>query len=381
MMRVGTAGMLASSDSSPLGLWWFSIDRWLLGALLALMAIGAVLVFAASPAVAERIGLDDWHFVRRQLFLMPAALVLMIGLSLLTPRQARRLALLGFGVGFVLLLSTLVLGSDIKGARRWISILGFSLQPSELVKPFFAVLCAWLLARHQERPAFPGVLLSVGLLTSVVAVVALQPDIGMAVLMAAVWFVQMFLAGMSVYWVTAFMGCGLGALVGAYFVFPHVASRIDRFLYPETGDNYQVQRSLDAFAEGGLFGRGPGEGVVKQSLPDAHADFVFAVAGEELGLIACLLIVALFAFVVLRSFERARRDKSLFVTLAAVGLAVQFGIQALINMASTLRLMPTKGMTLPFISYGGSSLLAVAVGMGLLLALTRHRAGAGQGGR
>jgi cell division protein FtsW len=197
----------------------------------------------------------------------------------------------------------------------------------------------------------------------------------MAVVVSAVWFTQFFLAGLRLYWLAAGLAGGVVSFIGAYLVFPHVASRIDRFLDPASGDSYQVDRSMDAFMNGGMWGRGPGEGTVKEYLPDAHADFVFAVAGEELGLVLCLAIVALFAFIVLRGFSRLLQETNLFIVLAATGLFVQFGLQAIINMASSLHLMPTKGMTLPFISYGGSSLLSLGLAMGMALALTRRRFG------
>jgi cell division protein FtsW len=295
--------------------------------------------------------------------------------SLQSPRMIRRLSLALFVVFTLLLAYTLVGGVEIKGARRWINLPFFSLQPSEFVKPCFAVICAWLFAQHKLTPKFPGHWIAILLFLLVVALLIKQPDLGMAVVVMAVFFAQFFLAGLNLYWIAA-SGVGGGvALVGAYFALPHVASRVDRFLDPASGDSYQVDRAMDAFMNGGMWGVGPGEGTMKEYLPDAHADFVFAVAGEELGLIVCLVIVALFAFVVLRGFSRLMQENNLFVVLAATGLFVQFGLQAVINMASSLHLMPTKGMTLPFISYGGSSLLALGLGMGMALALTRRRFG------
>jgi cell division protein FtsW len=212
-------------------------------------------------------------------------------------------------------------------------------------------------------------------LLGIVALLIKQPDLGMAAVVIAVFFIQFFLAGLNLFWIVAFVMAAGGGMVGAYFTLPHVASRVDRFLDPTTSNSYQIDRAMDAFMNGGLWGRGPGEGTMKQYLPDAHADFVFAVAGEELGLLVCLLIVALFAFIVLRGFSRLLQENNLFVVLAAAGLFVQFGLQAVINMASSLELMPTKGMTLPFISYGGSSLVALGLTMGMTLALTRRRYG------
>ena len=268
---------------------------------------------------------------------------------------------------------TLLIGIEVKGAKRWIYFAGMSLQPSEFIKPFFAVVAAWMFSEHRLREDFPGNIISMGLLFSVIAVLLSQPDIGMTLVVTAVWCAQFFMAGLPIFWVILIIVAGMGAIVSAYFTFPHVASRVDRFLDPTTGDSYQITQAMRAFQQGGLFGRGPGEGRVKEALPDAHTDFIFAVAGEEFGILLCLLMVALFAFLVIRALLKVLREENMFVLLAVGGLAVQFGLQAIINMASSLHMMPTKGMTLPFISYGGSSLVALGVGMGMILALTRRR--------
>ncbi|HEX9535182.1 MAG TPA: putative peptidoglycan glycosyltransferase FtsW, partial [Stellaceae bacterium] len=362
----------------PVARWWWTVDRWSLAALGMLIGFGVVMSLAASPPVAERIGYDGLHFVRRHLAMLPLALGLMFAVSLQPPRTIRRIAVIGFGISLVLLALTFVIGVEIKGARRWINFPGLSLQPSEFVKPTFAVVAAWLFAEQKLRPRFPGNLICIVLFFFVVAMLIKQPDVGMAGVVAAVWFAQFFMGGMRLYWVAAGALAGLGGLVGAYMYLPHVRVRVDHFLDPSTGDSYQVNRSIEAFANGGLWGRGPGEGTVKDVLPDAHADFVFAVAGEEFGVVVCLAIVALFAFIVLRGFSRMSQEGSLFVLLAATGLLVQFGLQAAINMASSLHLIPTKGMTLPFLSYGGSSMLALGLGMGMMLALTRRRLGGGE---
>jgi cell division protein FtsW len=366
------------TDNSILSRWWWTVDRWSLAALGAIIAFGALLTMAATPAVAERLGLDSFYFVKRQLGLLPVALAIMLAISMLSPRDVRRVALLGFAGSIVLLCLTFFIGAEIKGARRWINLAGFSLQPSEFVKPTFAIVAAWLFSQQRRQEGFPGDAIAVVLYLVVLGLLLRQPDVGMALVVSAVWFSQFFLAGLRLFWVVLLGGVGAASAIGAYFVFPHVASRINRFMDPNSGDTYQISTALDAFLNGGLFGRGPGEGKVKSVLPDAHADFVFAVAGEELGLIACLAIVALFAFIVLRGFLRQLQEPSLFVLLAVAGLLVQFGLQALINMGSSLHLMPTKGMTLPFISYGGSSLLALSLGMGFMLALSRKRFGAGE---
>ena len=367
----------ARADNSLVARWWWTVDRWSIGALGVLIGVGAVLAMAATPPVAERLGLDPFYFFRRHAVLIPVGIVLMLTLSLLDLAAIRRVALVGFLAALALLALTVLVGAEIKGARRWINVGGFSLQPSEFVKPTFAVVAAWLFALQRRQEGVPGDLLAFVLYALVLALLALQPDVGMALVVTAVFFAQYFLAGLRMLWVLLLGGAGVGGLVGAYFVFPHVASRVNRFLDPSSGDTYQVSRALDAFGNGGLAGRGPGEGTVKSVLPDAHSDFVFAVAGEEFGLLACLLIVALFAFIVLRGFGRLLAENNLFALLATAGLLVQFGLQALINMGSTLHLLPTKGMTLPFVSYGGSSLLALSLGMGFMLALSRKRFGTG----
>jgi cell division protein FtsW len=363
----------ARIDQSPVARWWWTVDRWSLTALIVLMGFGVVMSLSASPAVAERIGYDALHFVRRYLALLPVTIALMFVISLQTPRTVRRIAFIGFGIGIVLLALTFVVGADIKGARRWINFPLVALQPSEFVKPCFAVVSAWLFSEQKLRRGFPGNLICAALMLLVLGMLIAQPDIGMAAVVATVWFGQFYMAGLRLYWAALFGLGGVGALAAAYTWLPHVKIRVDHFLDPTAGDSYQVTRSLEAFANGGLWGRGPGEGTVKYVLPDAHADFVFAVVGEEFGLIVCLVVVALFAFVVLRGLSRLRQEGSLFVLLSATGLLIQFGLQAIINMASTLRMMPTKGMTLPFLSYGGSSMLALGLGMGMLLALTRRR--------
>ena len=366
---------IARNDTSVLGRWWWTVDRWTLAALLTLALLGLLMTLSASPSVAERIGADPMHFVRKQAILLIPSLLAMIGVSLMDPRAIRRLALLMLGGSIVLLVATLFIGAEIKGATRWVSLGGFTVQPSEFVKPAFAIIAGWMFASQRMGETMPGYAFAGLLYLLVVSLLLLQPDVGQAAVVTAIFGVQFFLAGLPMILVIIMVLGGIGMLVSAYFVFPHVQSRIDRFLDPAAGDTFQIDKAREAFMNGGLFGRGPGEGIAKANLPDSHADFVFAVAGEELGLIACLIIVGIFAFIVLRGFSRVLQDNDLFVVVAATGLLVQFGLQALINMAFTLSLIPTKGMTLPFLSYGGSSLLALGIGMGMLLALTRKRPG------
>jgi cell division protein FtsW len=361
-------------DTSLLGQWWWTVDRVLLGAIALLIGVGMVLIMAAGPPAAARIGAGTFHFVQRQFLFVPVAAVLVVGVSILPARQVRRLAVVLFGLFTLLLISTLVLSSDIKGASRWISFGPFALQPSEFVKPTFAVVTAWMFASARTQEGFPGNAIAILLMAIVGGLLVAQPDFGMTMVVACVWASQFFMAGLSLFWVVSLAAMGVGGAVLAYHMLPHVHDRVNRFLDPQTGDQYQIQKSMEAFTEGGLLGRGPGEGRVKEQLPDAHTDFIFAVAGEEFGLLLCLLIVALFAFIIIRASLRLRRENNLFVLLAASGLITQIGLQALINMASSLSLIPTKGMTLPFISYGGSSMLSTALCMGMILALTRRRA-------
>ena len=270
-------------------------------------------------------------------------------------------------------------GPEYKGARRWLSIAGFSLQPSEFIKPALAVFCGWMFAQQRLEPTFPGNIVATLTTFVVIALLLLQPDVGMAMVVTATWLTQFFLAGLPVAWIGLAIFGSFAVLVIAFHTTDHVATRINAFLDPSSGDTYQVDKSLGAFKNGGLFGRGPGEGTMKAQLPDAHSDFVFAVAGEEFGLVACLLILGTYAFVVLRGLGRVFDGGNLFVLYATTGLLVGFGLQAMVNMASALRLVPTKGMTLPFLSYGGSSALALALGMGMMLALTRRQSGTGGG--
>jgi len=366
---------IARTDTSLVGLWWWTVDRWTLAALAAIIAIGAMLTLAASPPVAERLGFDAFHFARRQFMFLGAAAAIIFATSFLSARGVRRLGLVCFVAAMMLTAATLFVGPEIKGATRWLQYHSLSLQPSEFIKPSFAILAAWMFSTQRLDGRFPGYAVATALFLVVAGLLLLQPDVGMTMVVAAIWSVQFFIAGLPLLFVIAIGFLFLGASVGVYFAFAHVQARVDRFLDPAAGENYQVSRALEAFYNGGWAGRGPGEGRVKEVLPDAHADFIFAVAGEEFGLILCLILVGLFTFVVLRGFSRALKDNDLFGLLAASGLLAQFAIQAIINMASNINLMPPKGMTLPFVSYGGSSTLALALGMGAVLALTRERPG------
>lgn len=361
------------TNKSLLSKWWWTIDHQILYILLILMAYGAVMILAASPSVATRIGLTPFYFVQRHLVFLIPSLFLMFGVSLLSRRQFEVLNYLLF-LGFLaLLLLTLFIGVEIKGAKRWIHFIGFSLQPSEFIKPFFIVVTASLLAKQAHDALFPGKKIAAILFIICVSLLVLQPDMGMTFLISITCFSQFFLAGLPLSYLFILGGIGTFSTFMAYQFLPHFASRINRFLNPESGDNYQIEQSLDAFINGHIFGTGPGQGTVKMYLPDAHADFIFSVVGEEFGLIWCLVLVALFATLILKSLWKIAKEEDQFIILAMSGLLIQFGLQAIINMASSLNLMPTKGMTLPFISYGGSSLIALAFSAGAMLCLTKRK--------
>jgi cell division protein FtsW len=366
---------LARTNRSHIAQWWWTVDKWTLFGLFSLMLVGGVLALAASPAVAMRIHLPPFHFVYRQLFFFLPAIATIIGVSLLNVKQIRRLAALVFLVSFSLMILTVLIGAEVKGAHRWLQIGSLAIQPSEFVKPSFIVLAAWMFAEAQRMPGFPGTIIALVLYAMVAGVLAMQPDFGQLTLLTIVFGSIFFMAGLSWRWIGLLATIAIVGAIAAYMLSPHFTSRIDRFLNPESGDTYQIDRALDAFQTGGFFGRGPGEGEVKRILPDAHTDFIFAVAAEEFGVIAGLIIIGMFSFIVLRTLRHAMDEQDLFVQFASCGLVALFGLQALINMAVNVNLIPAKGMTLPFISYGGSSLIALGFTMGMLLALTRRRAG------
>ena len=365
--------MISRVERTRYANWWWTVDRMMLAAIAVLMMTGIVLSLAASPAVATRIGLDAFYFVNRQVMFLAPSLFVMIATSFLAPRQIRRVALVVFIIALAMTAATLFFGAEVKGARRWIVLAGVNIQPSEFVKPAFVILISWLFAESTRKSDMPANTLALGLLLSVVGVLVLQPDFGQTMLIALVWGALFFMAGMRLIWVGGLAGiAGLG-LVGAYFTVPHVAQRIQRFMDRGSGDTFNIDLALESFARGGWFGKGPGEGTVKRILPESHTDFVFAVGAEEFGIALCLMLMALFAFIVIRSLRHAQRNEDPFNRFAASGLAILFGLQSAINMAVNLHLMPAKGMTLPFVSYGGSSMISLAYGMGMLLALTRDR--------
>ena len=364
--------MVSRVERGPVADWFWTIDRLFMITFILLMGIGFMLSFAASPAVAERLNLDSFHFVKRHAAFMLPALGVMIGLSFLTPRQVRRTAMVILAVSLLMMVAALFFGIEVKGARRWVTLAGISIQPSEFMKPAFVVICAWLFAEHARQPEIPGNLFAIILFGIVAALLVAQPDLGQTILISAVWGGMFFMAGMPWLWITLLGGIGVAGVFGAYLTLPHVAGRIDRFLTGE-GDTFQVDTARQAIVRGDWFGQGPGEGIVKRIIPDSHTDFIFSVAAEEFGIFFCMVLVAIFGFLVIRGLSHAFKERNDFNRFAVAGLVLLIGTQSMINIGVNLELLPAKGMTLPLISYGGSSMVAICVTAGFILALTRRR--------
>lgn len=364
--------MVSRVERGPVADWFWTIDRLFMITFILLMAIGFMLSFAASPAVAERLNLDSFHFVKRHAAFMLPALGVMIGLSFLTPRQVRRTAMVILAASLLMMVAALFFGIEVKGARRWLTIAGLSIQPSEFMKPAFVVICAWLFAEHARQPEIPGNLFAIILFGIVAALLVAQPDLGQTILISAVWGGMFFMAGMPWLWITLLGGIGVVGVLGAYMTLPHVAGRIDRFLTGE-GDTFQVDTARQAIIRGDWFGQGPGEGIVKRIIPDSHTDFIFSVAAEEFGIFFCMVLVSIFAFLVIRGLSHAFKERNDFNRFAVAGLVLLIGTQSMINIGVNLELLPAKGMTLPLISYGGSSMIAICITAGFVLALTRRR--------
>ncbi|WP_440980713.1 putative lipid II flippase FtsW [Shinella sumterensis] len=364
--------MVSRAERGALADWFWTIDRFFLAAFILLMGLGFMLSFAASPAVAERIGLDSFHFVKRHAFFLLPSIVVMFGISFLSPRQVRRAAMILLVASLAAMVLALFFGVEVKGSRRWLAIGSLSVQPSEFMKPAFVVICAWLFSEHARQPEIPGNLFAIILFGIVAALLIAQPDLGQTVLTAAVWGGMFFMAGMPWLWIIILGGAAVGGLLTAYTLLPHVAARIDKFWTGE-GDTFQMDTAREAIIRGNWFGQGPGEGTVKRIIPDSHTDFIFSVAAEEFGIIFCMVIVLIFAFVVMRGLNHAFKERNDFTRFAVAGLVLQMGIQSMSNIGVNLELMPATGMTLPLISYGGSSMVAICVTAGFILALTRHR--------
>lgn len=364
---------VSRADQSTLVRWWFTVDHTLLVAVLAIVSVGLVLSLAASPSVAVAKGLSAYHFVERHIAFSIAGLAIMISVSFLEPKGIRRLSVILFAGAIVALIYVYWSGHEINGAKRWMFLFGHSFQPSEIAKPAFIVITAWLFSETHMSKDMPALPISIFLLVLLCSLLVLQPDVGQTVLVSTAWAGLYFVSGQPLIGGAIIAAVGLIGLVAAYAIFPHVQYRVDKFLNPNPGDNSQVDRAMQSFTEGGFFGRGPGEGTIKTVLPDAHTDFIFAVIAEEYGVIACLAVLVLFTFIIVRVFQRVRHEPDGGTRYAAIGLALLIALQAYINMGVNTGLLPAKGMTLPFISAGGSSMIAISLTVGMLLALTRRR--------
>jgi cell division protein FtsW len=364
------------SDTSALGRWFWEIDKVLLLLVAALIGIGLIAVAAASPAAGHRysggdVRFSELYYFWRQLAWIGIGIPVMIGISMMPRERARRLSLTGAAFFFALLIFVPVLGPEHNGAKRWIEFGVGQVQPSEFLKPFFVVAMAWLLSLRESDKSLPVFAMSAVVTGSIAYLLMKQPDFGSTIIFCAVWIAMLALAGVNM---RILIGLGVAGLVGvvlAYFFYDVATARIDEFLFG-TGDNFQTENAMRTLTAGGLFGMGPGGGTRKFGLPEPHTDYIFSVIGEEFGLIACLAIAMLYLGIVARVLIKLLDEDNSFAILAGAGLVIQFGLQALINMMVNVQLAPSKGMTLPFISYGGSSMLALSIGMGLLLAFTRR---------
>ncbi len=364
---------VSRADRSRATEWWFTVDHVLVGAILAIVGAGLVLSLAASPSVAIKKGLPTYYFVERHLVFSAAGVFVMLAVSLFSPRGVRRLALLLLLVSVGGMVAVHFIGPEINGAQRWLSFGGHSIQPSEFAKPAFVVVAAWLFAESEKRHDMPALPLAILLAALLAGLLLAEPDVGQTLLLCVVWGALYYLSGQPLLGAGVVGACGALGLVFAYSSFDHVRIRVDRFFSATPGEYSQLDRAMKSFSEGGFLGRGPGEGTIKTVLPDAHTDFIFAVVAEEYGVIACLVLVSLFAFVVMRALVKAAQEPDVATRLAIQGLALVFGLQALINMGVNVGLLPAKGITLPFVSVGGSSMIAVSITLGMVLALTRRR--------
>ena len=377
-MSASCTPAFSRNDQSPVAQWFWTVDRGLLGAALALMGLGVALSFASSPAaiLADESITDPFHYSWRMMVFSGAGLTLMLTSSLLSPRGVRRIAVLALFGAIVVMMALPFIGDTVKGAARWVNFGPFSLQPSEFAKPGLIVFAAWMFAEAQKGQGVPGVTIAFGFYALTVCLLLIQPDIGQTLLITTTFMAVFFMAGVPFKWMAVLASAGMAGLVSLYFVFGHMRDRLSRFFSPETTDTHQIDSAAEAIRAGGLVGRGIGEGVMKRHVPDLHTDFIYSVGAEEFGLVLSLTMISLYAFIVVRGMRRAMKLTDPFEQTAAAGLFMLIGLQACINVAVNLNLIPTKGMTLPFISYGGSSMLAMGLTMGFALALTRRRPGA-----
>ena len=367
----------ARTDRTAVGLWWWTTDRLLLGATAVLIGLGVMLSFGSSPAAAARTGMHDpFHYAVRQCAFGLMSAVTLVGVSMLSPRGVRRVAFFGYLAAIAVMLVLPVLGHSAKGAARWVQLGGFSLQPSEFMKPCLIVLASWMFSEAQKGEGVPGVSIAFGLYLLAVLLLLVQPDVGQTVLITVAFGASFFMAGVPLKWIGILGSAAVTGFVTLAFTMGHVAARFHKFLGHGKADTHQVDKAAEAIAHGGLLGVGPGEGIMKRHVPDLHTDFIYSVAAEEYGLVFSLALISLFAILVVRGLWRAMKLADGFQQVAAAGLFVLVGQQCLINIAVNLNLIPTKGMTLPFISYGGSSMIAMGLTLGMALALTRRRPGA-----
>ncbi len=362
-------------QNSIIGNWWWTVDKVTVFLVFTLIALGFVFITSASPPVAERIGLDSFFFVKKHIIYASLSIIVIFIVSLLNKQQIKNFSLVGLLLTSLLLIAVLFAGEEIKGSRRWINLLSFSLQPSEFAKPFIAVVNGLILSKYANYKDIKSFKFSFALYAVISSLVILQPDIGMMITITAICGAQIFLAGIPMFFAFLVLILFIFGLIGAYMFFPHVAKRIDGFLNPELTDNFQVNRSILALSKGGIFGKGPGEGVIKNTIPDSHADFIFAVIGEELGLIFCIFVIFIFATIVIRGYVKIIRENDLFTIYSLAGLLMQIALQSIVNIGVSIKLMPAKGMTLPFLSYGGSSMIAISITVGIILSLTRKKFG------
>ena len=377
MTASSQAHAFARSDRSPVGMWWWTIDRWMLGVTALLIAIGVALSFASSPAAAMRMNIGDpFHFAVRQCVFGAGAAVILLIVSMLEVRDVRRAAFFIWLASIAVMVALPLFGHNAKGATRWLEVGGFTLQPSEFMKPALVILVAWMFAEGQKGQGVPGVSIAFGIYALSIVLLLVQPDVGQSVLITVAFGAAFWMAGVPISWVMLLGVAAIAGLSSTYFLFPHVAARVHKFISPDGADTHQVDRAAEAIRAGGFLGRGPGEGVMKRHVPDLHTDFVYSVGAEEYGLLFSLLLIVLFALLVTRGLYRAMKLNDPFEQVAAAGLFLLVGQQAIINVAVNLNMIPTKGMTLPFISYGGSSMIAMGLTLGMALALTRRRPGA-----
>jgi cell division protein FtsW len=357
---------------NPIKKWWVDIDKVNLLLIIALIVFGLMMTFSSSPAVAKKISADKLFFIKKQILFVFVAIFTIIFISFFDKQQIKVASIFGIFVCLGLLVLVLMFGSEAKGAKRWIMVLGFNLQPSEFTKIFFLIFHAFLLQKLQNYKWTIKYGASALCYLTIVTLLILQPDFGMTLIISALWIIQLFIFGLPLILIII-MGClGVVGAIGAYLTLPHVADRINKFL-DLNEKNYQVERAVDSYINGGFFGVGPGNGLVKKYIPDAHTDFIFAVVAEEFGVITCVFLMAIFLIIISRIVKRIMVEEDLFVRLAVVGLASQLALQTLINIGVSIGMLPTKGMTLPFISYGGSSIIAVSIGFGMILSLTKKK--------